>query len=98
MDMHTKERPTDVLMTAHHELSEAMAKQHCGYEEKPFRKACRNCAAFASDMEYPTWCRTPERRADFDAKNYAKVEKNMRCTDHGFAVKKLAVCNLWRAS
>lgn len=78
-------------------LSPAKAKEHCGYQDKPMRSACGNCAAFASDMVYPTWCRTPEERADFDAKRYAKVEKNMRCTDHGFAVKRTAVCKLWRA-
>ncbi|MFY7914559.1 MAG: hypothetical protein ACOVPA_07800 [Rubrivivax sp.] len=78
-------------------LKPKQAKEHCGYQEKPVRNSCSNCAAFASDMEYPTWCKTPEEQADFDRKRYAKIEKNMRCTDHGFAVKKLALCNLWRA-
>ncbi len=78
-------------------LSPKQVKEHCGYEEKPMRIACGNCAAFAGDMVYPMWCRTPEEQADFDAKSYAKVEKNMRCTDHGFAVKRTAVCKLWRA-
>lgn len=28
---------------------------------------------------------------------YAKNESSLRCTDHGFATKKLATCKLWRA-
>lgn len=78
-------------------LSPKKAKEHCGYEEKPMRSACGNCAAFASDFEYPTWCQTPGERENFDRNNYAKTEKNIRCTDHGFVVKKRGLCKLWRA-
>jgi len=77
-------------------MSVNKAKEHCGYEEKPVRNVCGNCAAFASDFVYPTWVNTEQKRKWFDEDGYSKTEKNMRCTDHGFAVKKTAVCRLWR--
>jgi hypothetical protein len=76
-------------------MSVKKAKEQCGYEEKPVRASCSNCKAFASDMEYPSWCKTQAERSEFDSKGYAKLEKNMRCIDHGFAVKKLGLCRLW---
>ena len=78
-------------------LSPAKAKEHCGYDPKPAFPTCSSCAAFASDFDYPSWCKTDGERASFDARGYAKNEKNMRCTDHGFATKKSATCRLWRA-
>lgn len=71
-------------------------KEACGFEISPVRTACSNCAAFASDFAYPSWCRTEEERIEFDEKGYAKNEKNLRCADHGFAVKKHSLCKQWR--
>lgn len=75
------------------------AKEHCGYEAKPVFNTCANCAAFASDMELPAWMQ--EEKKDWDGTEYTVekhgIEKNLRCTDHGFVTKKLATCKLWRA-
>ena len=73
------------------------AKDHCGYEAKPVLRTCGNCAAFASDFVTPAWVKTDRDRAYVEDGTYAKQEKNMRCTDHGFATKKLATCRLYRA-
>lgn len=78
-------------------MSVSKAKEHCGYQSKPVHSICSNCRAFASDLEYPTWVSTPDQRSYFDRHNYAKVEKNLRCIDHGFATKKTATCRLWHA-
>ena len=81
-------------------MSVKKAKEHCGYEAKPVLPICGNCGAFASDFEIPAWAMKPgEERArkDFEAGIYAKIEKNLRCTDHGFVTKKMASCKLWRA-
>ncbi len=29
--------------------------------------------------------------------DFEKVEKNLRCVDHGFTTKKMATCRLWRS-
>lgn len=78
-------------------LSVQAAKEHCGYQAKPEFPTCGNCRAFASDFSIPLWVRADSDRALFEDGTYAKVEKNMRCTDHGFATKKLATCKLWCA-
>ena len=81
-------------------LSVKAAKQYCGYQAKPVHPTCGNCGAFASDFEIPAWATGPWEdmtRKQFEDGTYAKVEKNMRCTDHGFATKKRATCKLWRS-
>lgn len=77
-------------------MSVKQAKEHCGYEAKPTLPVCGNCGAFSSDFEYPSWALTKGERAKFDDGTYPKVEKNLRCLDHGFATKKMAACKLWR--
>lgn len=80
-------------------MSPKKAKEHCGYEAKPTLPTCGNCGAFASDMVLPAWM--AEEQKDWKGDEYTAeehgVEKNMRCTDHGFATKKMAACKLWRA-
>lgn len=78
-------------------MSVKKAKEHCGYEAKPVLPTCGNCGAFASDFEIPAWVTQDADRAKFENGTYAKVEKNLRCVDHGFATKKMASCKLWRA-
>lgn len=73
------------------------AKEHCGYEPKPIFNTCGNCAAFASEFRAPAWAKTEKDLAKFKDGTYAKIECSLRCTDHGFATKKLATCKLWRA-
>lgn len=77
-------------------LSVKKAKEHCGYEAKPVLPTCGNCGAFASDFGVPAWVTTNSDLEKFENGTYAKVEKNLRCTDHGFATKKMANCKLWR--
>lgn len=81
-------------------LSVKKAKEHCEYQAKPVLPTCGNCEAFASDFEIPKWALEPGKenyRRCFEDGISAKVEKNMRCTDHGFATKKMSTCKLWRA-
>jgi len=80
-------------------LNVKAAKEYCGYEAKPVLPTCRNCGAFASDFEIPEWAMEPGKertREQFENGTYAKVEVNLRCTDHDFAAKKMAACRLWR--
>ena len=77
-------------------LNVRAAKEHCGYEAAPTLPTCGNCGAFASDFVPPTWVK-PEELHKWEDGTYAKVEKNLRCLDHGFSVKKMAACRLWRA-
>ena len=78
-------------------MSVKKAKERCGYDAKPAFKTCGTCGAFASSFEYPEWCKGDVQRSYYDLRGYAKVEKNLRCADHGFATKKGATCRLWRA-
>lgn len=81
-------------------LSVKAAKEHCGYQAKPVLSTCANCGAFSSDFVIPEWAMEPGKertREQFENGTYAKVEKNLRCNDHGFATKKMAACKLWRA-
>lgn len=75
------------------------AKEHCGYQDKPVLQTCGNCGAFASTMKLATWME--ERNAETGQEEYTVekngVEKDLRCADHGFAVKKMAACKLWRS-
>jgi len=73
------------------------AKEHCGYEAKPIRQMCANCEAFRSDFVIPEWARSNKAIVrTFKDGRRAKIEKNCRCADHGFSVKKQAVCRLWK--
>lgn len=75
------------------------AKAHCGYEERPVHQTCGNCGAFSSELALTArmvgkvhWLTKEPYTVEKNG-----VEKNLRCSDHGFAVKKTANCKLWRA-
>lgn len=80
-------------------MSQKKAREHCGYQAKPRTDICSTCGAFAMDMMVPKWVTEPGNESylvKFENGTYKKLEKNIRCTDHGFVVKKTARCNLWR--
>lgn len=64
------------------------AKVAQGYEAKPAARTCGNCAHFASDKV---------ERVGYMGGIFID-EKNIRCGLGGFAVKKMAVCNLFVAA
>lgn len=74
------------------------AKEHCGYEPKPVLPTCGNCAAFTSDWVVPEWFAKmhPDGTAHGKPLTEYAQEKNLRCSDHGFAIKKMASCKLFR--
>lgn len=81
------------------------AKEYCGYQEKPAIPVCGNCQSFTSEMLLPAWME--ERNKSGEGVYFSRgemytiekngVEKNLRCADHGFAVKKMASCNSFKA-
>lgn len=80
-------------------MSVKSAREHCGYNAKPILPVCGNCAAFASDKVLPAWMEDDNKYVGKQRYNVDEhgVEKNLRCLDHGFAVKKMANCKLFRA-
>jgi hypothetical protein len=88
------------------------AKEHCGYSPKPVLPTCGNCGAFASEMKVPAWMER-EFNSSGSLNIYIagfrtfttlesvpdglRIESNLLCADHGFAIKKMASCKLWRA-
>lgn len=79
-------------------LNVKKAKEHCGYQPKPILPTCGNCAAFASDMVVPQWFaeQHPSGIAHGTPISEYAQEKNLLCTDHGFATRKMATCKLWK--
>ena len=63
------------------------AKKAVGYEDKPVLTVCMNCKGFTADKVLPKWM----AYGGYDVQVYG-VEKNMRCTFHSFAVKKMGSC------
>ena len=63
-----------------------------GYTTTP--KNCGNCKSYTSKFEYPGWVKTSEDKKQFDENGYFKNEKEIRCGQGGFKVKKTAVCDL----
>jgi hypothetical protein len=61
---------------------------------------CGNCASFSSQIVMPAWMVKANESADsgdelYIAEKNLVVEKNMRCSVHGFAIQRTAVCNFW---
>ena len=63
--------------------SEAKEIQH--YTSKA--PNCGDCAHITSDMVMPAWMIESGIKGDFS------IEKNIRCSLGGFAVKKMAICS-----
>jgi hypothetical protein len=61
-------------------------KAACSYTPKVIPSTCGNCAHFVS---------TKEERAGVFGGTYID-ESEKRCARHGFAVKKMGVCNDWQ--
>ena len=76
----------------------AARKANCGYVDKVVPKVCRDCGAYSSTKEYPSWLRSDVAKSQFKAAGYAMKETHIRCTTHGFAVKRQGCCNDWRPS
>ncbi len=80
-------------------------KAACGYTPKLIPGTCGNCAHFSLDRVLTPWMlESNEKRAmqspqwrsgEYTAEKHG-VEKNLRCTKHGFAVKKMGACNDWQ--
>lgn len=76
------------------------AKNEQGYLAKS--NTCSNCGHFQSDVILPAWCvETNKIHEARGAKphyvlgeTHGGVERNMRCSVGGFAVKKSATCNI----
>lgn len=74
-------------------------KAACGYTQKVIPSTCGNCAHFASDRTLPEWMEVLNSRRVRAYYTVEKdgIEKNLRCTKHGFTVKKMARCGDWEA-
>lgn len=63
------------------------AKKRQGYNPEASQRVCGKCFYFQSDKV---------EQLGYNGKpNGYILEKNLRCTLGGFAVKKLALCNEW---
>lgn len=81
--------------------AQSIAKAAQGYEPKPVSSTCGNCERFKSDRVLPAWrerqnqhVKSLGRKALWGDQN--TVEKNLRCTLGGFAVKKMGTCREFR--
>lgn len=75
----------------------AEKKAACGYIPKCVPSTCSNCAGYTAERVFPEWMEQSNARrgrADYTIEEHG-IEKNLRCTRHGFAVKKMGVCNDW---
>ena len=72
-------------------------KAACGYITKCVPSTCSNCANYTSERGLPEWverAKARHGRTDYTIEEYG-IEKNRRCTRHGFVVRKMGVCNDW---
>jgi hypothetical protein len=77
-------------------------KADVGYTKELPR--CGSCRAFSSQMALPAWMVKENAGSGvkfatsgecaYPLERYG-VEKNMRCSVHGFAIQRTAVCNFW---
>ena len=81
------------------------AKQYSGYNEKPNLPVCMNCQWFASEIHLPAWMEKRNKSGEgvyftngemYTVEKHG-VEKNLRRSAHGFAIKKMASCNSFKA-
>ncbi len=76
------------------------SKLSMGYTDKPVLAICSNCKNFASEMVLAPWMVERNNSGEGvyfenDAKYTVEkhgIEKNLRCTVGGFAVKKMGSC------
>lgn len=72
---------------------QSQAKEAQGYTTEP--KNCGNCVWRKFDLELPAWMQAPENIGHYGERH--KVEVRQRCGLGGFAIKKTATCQQWRA-
>lgn len=81
-------------------MSAKEVKASMGYLDRPMLPVCSNCVSFASDMVLPPWMVERNKSGEGvyfkENEQYALekhgVEKNLRCSAGGFAVKKMGSC------
>lgn len=67
-----------------------------GFTAKLVPNVCGNCKHMTSKMELVGWMKDANYRdpGRFPPEQYG-VEKEIRCMEHAFAVKKMSSCNRW---
>lgn len=84
------------------------AKDACGYSPTPVLPVCGTCQHFCFDRQAPAWMLKELKKEGVvkiyghgsfssaaDTPQELMKETNLRCSLHGFAVKKLAGCKSW---
>ena len=78
-------------------LSTVQKRENAGYQETP--NTCGKCAHFQSEKELPTWMRVDNEKMVSLGRNptysiaSSGIERKLKCSIHGFSVKKMAVCS-----
>lgn len=78
-------------------LSTVQKRENAGYQETP--STCSKCAYFQSEKELPTWMRVDNEKMVLKGRNPTYsiasngVDRKLKCSIHGFSVKKMAVCS-----
>ena len=78
-------------------LSTVQKRENAGYQETP--STCSKCAHFQSEKELPTWMRVGnEKMVSLGRKPIysiasSGIDRKLKCSIHGFSVKKMAVCS-----
>ena len=78
-------------------LSTVQKRENAGYQETP--STCSKCAHFQSEKELPAWMRAENEKMVSLGRNpthsiaSSGIERKLKCSIHGFSVKKMAVCN-----
>ncbi len=71
-------------------------KEKCGYQERPLAQICANCKNYSSEKRLEKWMEEANERGRHKyTVEINGVEKNLRCSIHGFKIKKTATCEIW---
>ncbi len=78
-------------------LSTVQKRENAGYQETP--STCSKCAHFQSEKELPAWMRADNEKKVSLGRNpiysiaSSGIDRKLKCSIHGFSVKKMAVCS-----
>ena len=78
-------------------LSTVQKRENAGYQETP--STCSKCAHFQSEKELPAWMRADNEKMASLGRNpiysiaSSGIDRKLKCSIHGFSVKKMAVCS-----